>query len=580
MKSLNAQTRMRHRIPFASMVLAMLAYTGLAQADTAPKPTSEQFQQIEQLNQLLPRIPNPLPVNPKFDLRILAPEKSAIPKAVDDIEFTISRVSVDGASYFTQTEVDSLFTHLVNKNVGLSELREAANALENKYRERGFFLARVFVPPQQIKDGIFKIQVVEGYVSQVFVDGKNDALNAEVATFARRLTDLRPLDLAGLERVLLIINDLPGVSVTAVLRPGVDLGSSELLLTATPLSNLYLGTFNNNGSQTTGPYALGYSATLQQPFKSLGQLNIGLTTSGKTSNGLEGIRSAVTRYTQALGSSGLMLSLGGLLSESKPGGTLEQLDIKSNSTSLAPRLRYPLLRSRASSVYLEAGLAVNNNVTTVAGAALSHDRYTVVDVLTSWVLNGWMNGTQSLGLGLAKGIHALGSMDSTAVHPTTAGFDAAFTKYAVSVQRTQRLPKQFSVYVNANLQYSRDRLLAGERIAFGGSTIGRGFPAAIIAGDKGQGMTLELRHDLNFGWDQWLQKPQMYVSVDSAVIHTNPSPTIEGTRSHLSSKAIGARFVIFKDTQIDLRLATAKQHLVTDDSRRNRRLLIEAITRF
>ena len=380
--------------------------------------------------------------------------------------------------------------------------------------------------------------------------------------------------------MLLIINDLPGVSVTAVLRPGVDLGSSELLLTATPLSNLYLGTFNNNGSQTTGPYALGYSATLQQPFKSLGQLNIGLTTSGKTSNDLEGIRSAVTRYTQALGSSGLMLSLGGLLSESKPSGTLEQLDIKSNSTSLAPRLRYPLQRSRASSVYLDAGLAVNNNVTTVAGAALSHDRYTVVDVLTSWVLNGWMNGTQSLGLGLAKGIHALGSMDGAALHPTTAGFDAAFTKYALSVQRTQLLPNQFSVYVNGNLQYSRDRLLAGERIAFGGSTIGRGFPAAIIAGDKGQGMTLELRHDLNFGWDQWVQKPQLYVSVDSAVIHTNPSPTIEGTRSHLSSKAMGTRFVIFKDTQLDLRLATAKQHLVTDDSRRNRRLLIEAITRF
>jgi hemolysin activation/secretion protein len=580
MTSLIAQTPIHEGIPFASLVLALLGYTGLAKADTAPRPTSEQFQQIEQLNQLLPRIPNPLPVNPKLDLRILTPEKSAIPKAVDDIEFTISGVNVDGATYFTQAEVDSLFTHLVNKNVGLSELREAANALERKYRERGFFLARVFVPPQKIKDGLFKIQVVEGFISQVFVDGENDAMNEEVATFARQLVSLRPLDLAGLERVLLIINDLPGISVTAVLRPGIDLGSSELLLTAKPLGNIYLGTFNNYGSQTAGPFSMGYNATLQQPFNSLGQLNIGMTASGKSSNNLEGIRSAVARYSQALGSSGLTLSLGGVLSESKPAGALEPLDLKSNSTSLAPRLRYPLLRSRASSVYLDTGLAVNNNVTTLAGAALSHDRYTVVDVLTSWVLNGWMNGTQSLGLGVAKGIHAFGSMNRTALQPTTAGFDSAFTKYALNVQRTQLMPSQFSVYISGNLQYSRDRLLGGERIAFGGSLIGRGFPAAIIAGDKGHGMTLELRRDLNFGGDRWIQKPQMYVSVDSAVIHTNPSPTIEGTRSHLSSKAIGTRFVIFKDTQLDLRLATANQNLVTDDSRRNRRLLMEAITRF
>lgn len=580
MTSMNAQVSLRQRITLASILLTLLGNTGSAQAETAPRLTSEQFQQIEQLNQLLPRIPNPLPVTPKLDLRILAPEKSAIPKAVDEIEFTLSGVNVVGATYFSKAEVDRFFTHLVNQNVGLSELREAASALERKYRERGFFLARVFVPPQQIKDGIFKIQVVEGYISQVFVDGQNDAMNEEVASFARRLVDLRPLDLAGLERVLLIINDLPGVSVTAVLRPGVDLGSSELLLTAKPLGNIYLGIFNNNGSQTTGPYSLGYSATLQQPFNSLGQLNIGLTASGKNSNDLEGIRSAVARYSQALGSSGLTLSLGGLLGESKPGGALEQLDIKSNSTSLSPRLRYPLLRSRASSVYLDAGLAINNNVTTAAGAALNHDRYSVVDVLTSWVLNGWMNGTQSVGLGVAKGLNAFGSMDRTALHASTADFEPAFTKYALNVQRTQLLPNQFSAYISGNLQYSRDRLLGAERIAFGGSIIGRGFPAGIMAGDKGLGMVLELRRDLHFGWDRWIQKPQMYVSVDSAVIHTNSSPTIEGTRSHLSSIAIGTRFVLLKDTQLDFRLATATQKLVTDDSRRNKRLLIEAITRF
>lgn len=580
MTIINALTPLWKSISLVSIILTLLGSTGTALAETVPRLNFEQLQQIEQLNQLLPRNQNPLPVNPRLDLRILAPEKSAIPKAVDEIEFMVSKVNVIGATYFSIAEVDEFFIHLVNQKVGLSELREAANALESRYRERGFFLARVYVPPQQIKDGVFKIQVVEGYISQVFVDGQNDTINAQVATFAHRLVDLRPLDLAALERVLLIINDLPGISVTAVLRPGVDLGSSELLLIAKPLENIYLGNYNNHGSQTTGPVLLGYRATLQQPFDTASQLNIGLAASGKSSNGLEGIRTAVANFSQALGSNGLTLSLGGLFVESRPGGVLEQLDIKSNSTSLSQRLRYPLSRSRASSIYLDAGLAINKNITTAAGADLTHDHYSVVDVLSSWVLNGWMNGTQSIGLGVSKGLNAFGSMSRSALHASVDGFEPEFTKYTLNAQRTQLLANQFSAFVSGNFQYSRDRLLGAERIAFGGSMIGRGFPAAIIAGDKGHGIVLELRRDLHFGWDRWIQKPQLYVSVDSAVISTNSSPTIDGMRSQLSSRAIGMRFVLLKDTQFDMRLATANQKLVTDDSRRNNRLLIEAITRF
>jgi hemolysin activation/secretion protein len=352
------------------------------------------------------------------------------------------------------------------------------------------------------------------------------------------------------------------------------------LLIAKPLENIYLGNYNNHGSQTTGPVLLGYRATLQQPFDTASQLNIGLAASGKSSNGLEGIRTAVANFSQALGSNGLTLSLGGLFVESRPGGVLEQLDIKSNSTSLSQRLRYPLSRSRASSIYLDAGLAINKNITTAAGADLTHDHYSVVDVLSSWVLNGWMNGTQSIGLGVSKGLNAFGSMSRSALHASVDGFEPEFTKYTLNAQRTQLLANQFSAFVSGNFQYSRDRLLGAERIAFGGSMIGRGFPAAIIAGDKGHGIVLELRRDLHFGWDRWIQKPQLYVSVDSAVISTNSSPTIDGMRSQLSSRAIGMRFVLLKDTQFDMRLATANQKLVTDDSRRNKRLLIEAITRF
>ena len=562
----------------AGLLVAMMVLGCAVQAQTSPGISAEQLRQIDQLNLSRERIANPLPTTPRVDLRILAPEKSPVPKAVDELEFTVAGVEVEGATHFSKAEIDGLFAPLLNRKLGLTALRDAASALEQKYREQGFFLVRVFLPPQQVKDGIFKINVIEGRVSQVFVEGPDEAMNERVASFARHLSAVRPLDLAGLERVLLIINDLPGVSAAAVLRPGAELGTSDLLLTVSPVGGSQLLTGNNTGSQSTGPYSLNYSLTLQQPLKSPGQLNLSLTGSGVASNGLSGIRSVVTRYAQALGSRGLMLSLGGTLSQSKPGGTLESLQIQSNSVGLAPRLRYAMQRSRASSVYLDAGLALNDSKTTLAGAVLTHDRSSVLDLAGAWALNGWMDGTQSVSLSLARGVHALQSMEGQP--PSTPGFNPRFHKVVLGLQRSQALPYQFSLAFTASGQYSKDRLLAGERLAFGGSGIGRGFPSATISGDQGFGGSLELSRPLGLGLDPSIGNLQVYLSTDSASVRSNPAANIEATSAHLSSQALGFRFTVLTDAQVDLRMARANQALVSDDPGRRRRLLIEVIKRF
>ena len=578
---LSASVALVGRCRGAGLAGAALGLSFAVHAQTPPAISAEQQRQIDQLNRLQQqRIPNPLPRASTLDLRILAPEKSAVPKAVDELEFIVSGVDLEGASYFSKHEIDALFAPLLNRKVGVTALREAANRLEQKYRDLGFFLVRVFLPPQQVTDGIFKIRVIEGRVSQVYVEGPDTAMNERVATFARHLSDIRPLDLAGLERVLLIINDLPGVSAAGVLRPGAELGTSDLLLTVSPVRSSQLVTANNNGSQSTGPYSLSYIVTMQQPLKSPGQLNLSFTRSGTSSNHFEGVRNLAPRYSQELGSRGLMFSLGGTLSESRPGGSLSSLGIQSNSAALAPRLRYALQRSRASSVYLEGGLALNSSKTTMAESVLTQDRSSVLDLAGSWVLNGWMDGTQSISLGMSHGIAALGAMDSQALRPSTSDFKPRFLKFVLSLQRTQALPGQFSLAFSASGQYSGDRLLAGERLAFGGSAIGRGFPAGTISGDRGLGASLELTRPFKLGLDPAVSNFQVFVSTDSASTRTNESTNIPATSAHLSSQALGVRFNVLTDTLVDLRIARANQALVSDDPGRRKRLLIEVTKPF
>ncbi len=566
--------------PMLLLPLALGVSCGL-HAQTAPAQRAEQLRQLDQQTNISrERVPGtPLPPVPRLDLRILTPEKSIVPKAADELEFEVTRIAVEGATYFPRTVVDALFAPLLNRKIGLTALREAANRLENLYRERGIFLARVFIPPQQLQQGVFTIQVIEGHISQVLVEAPDAAMGGRVDTLAQQLLGVRPLDLASLERVLLLLNDLPGVAATAVLRPGAALGSSELLITVVPTGNLYLGTFNNTGSNTTGPYTLSYSATLQQPLGSPGQLTVSVTASGTAANDLSGIRSLVTRYAQAVGNHGAIISFGSVLSQSQPAGAVSSLNIQSDALSISPRLRYPLLRSRTSSLYLDTGLALNRSETTSAGTLLTSDRATVADLSVSWMLSGWGGGSQTLGLGVFKGLKWLGAMGEDTPLPSAAGFDPTFTKYTLNLQRTQGLSQPFSLRFHLSGQFTRDKLLASEQLPFGGTIIGRGFTPSAIVGDQGLGAILELRYDLSPYPAAAVSDAQLYLSVDRAATRTVPMLDNAGTRSHLRSTTLGMRFSVSKNVQLDLRLAKASRN-IADEQRLDRRLLLETLVRF
>lgn len=560
-------------------VALLLALLGVSSALQAQSLSPQQLRQIDQqINISRDRVPASGLRSPSLELRILTPEQSSIPRAVDELEFELSQIQVDGATYFSKPELEPVFAPLLGRKVALPALREAARALENKYRERGFFLARVFVPPQQLKAGVFRVQVIEGHIARVLIDSAQAAIGERVEAMSRVLVNLRPLSLASLERVLLLINDLPGVSATAVLRPGAEFGTSELLLSIAPAAPVHLGTFSNTGSQTIGPYALNYNSTFQHLMGGTGQLNLNLTATGAGANQLKGIRSVALRYAQAIGASGLILTLGGTQSKSRPGGSLTSLNLLSESSSLSSKLHYPLLRSRTNSLFLDAGLTVNSTNTTMSGAVLTSDRATAGDLALIWSLNGWLSGVQTLTLGVARGMDLFGAIDRNAPNPSSAGFEPRFTKTTLSLQRTQELAPQFSLRLSANTQHSRDRLLAGEHIAFGGPALGRGFAPGAIAGDRGRGGMLELRYDFKLKASPQIGNLQAYASTDSASTRSVAVPAlgIDSTRAHLNSEAIGLRLSLGRNTQLDLRYADGHQNLHADDPRRNRRLLIEA----
>ncbi|MEY3202350.1 MAG: hypothetical protein RIR70_1900 [Pseudomonadota bacterium] len=543
------------------MVSACLT-SPFAFAQSIPKNVQQQIDEVSRQ-----RVPvAPLPKTPSFDLRLQAPEKTAVPKAVDELRFEVEAVRVEGSTVYDKATLDGIFAAAVGPAVSLDALRTAADALESRYRSEGYFLTRVFIPPQEVRDGIFRVQVIEGYLAAVYVDNVADErLRQRIEAITAPLLKKRPIDVASIERALLFINDLPGVIGTSVLRQGAELGASEIVVSVAEDGDSHSLSFGNTGSKTIGPASLGLNSNFNRPLGLSGALNVGVNSASPDDRELSSLS---VRYTWPVGAAGTSLSLGANVASAYPGGAVKVLGLESLSSATSLRLRQPLLRSRSVSLFADLGVSFNRSRTLQTDELVTHDRSTVAEARLSWQQNGWGNGSTTGALALSKGLprwHAIRRDTPEADTASVVGFRPDFSKWSFSLTRIQPLPKGFSIMASLDAQHTRDRLLSGESIGFGGTSIGRGYLGSAITGERGMGGIIEFRYDTPV---PAIGRVQFYASLDRASTRTAAyEPTgSEATHQRLASRAFGARVPIANRGQVDLQVGRPNWALPDDDA--------------
>lgn len=500
--------------------------------------------------------PPPLPPT-DYDFRIESPEKTAVPRSVDDVKFSVKSIRVVGATRFPEAQVKAFFAPLEGRVIVLDDLRKAAQDLEDLYRKNGYFLTRVFITPQQVKDGVLEVQVLEGYVGASFVEAPNAASRHHVEALLKPLMNERPTNFDDLEERLLLINDTPGLTAKGVLRQGAERGSSELLLTAAKLPTSYRASFSNTASEILGPTTYGVGATFSQPLGRPGTLDMDLSGAGGE---LKELRSANVRYAMPLAHRAIF-SVGGLLAYARPGGFVADLNIKSRVSTVNAHLRVPLVRSRNNSIYFDGGLTVSRSRTSAGGVLLVDDRGTVADAGLSWQAAEYLNGTTTVTVALFRGVGLFGANDRSAPHPSVVGFKPDFLKVGYSLQRTQALVGSLSAQFNLLGQYSADRLPSGELISFGGPSLGRGYDPSLVAGERGLGMLLELRYGLPVHLGKVTDGVTLYGFGDWARATSMATATSPEQTDKISSAGFGVRSILWSRASIDVQGAFATRSL-------------------
>ena len=205
---------------------AMVAVIGMAPAfaQTAPGAgdvlRDNSRSQPQQPPKADPQMPKAQPVRPAME------DKSGF-------KVNVSGFRITGNKSVMENDLQILLLDNLGKENTFGDLQRATDAISNYYRARGFFVARAYLPQQEIAGGIVEIAVLEGTVAKTQLARTGETRTKDEVL--QRILDANvpvgsTVQEASLEKAALLANDLPGLSASASLDPGAETGGTDVTL--------------------------------------------------------------------------------------------------------------------------------------------------------------------------------------------------------------------------------------------------------------------------------------------------------------------------------------------------------------
>ena len=481
-------------------------------------------------------------VSPKSSVVPIKPKSMApiFPEDLKEVKFVLKQLFIQGKSIYDKRALKPLYTSYLKKELTLKNIYEIAQKITNKYRNDGYILSKAIVPPQKINDGVVHLRIIEGYIDKIKIQGPVRGPRKLINKYKKNILKSRPLRVSDLERYLLLIDDLPGVTAKSVLAPSEDKPSATTmtLILADKAFVGHIGT-DNRGSKFNGPYQF------------LGGVTVNSLLGDHSRAGLQGVFTSQTEellflnafYDLPINQEGTRLFFSSSVSESEPGSTLKQFDINGDSTSITLRLTHPFLRSRGKNLTGHLGFSGRNSTTKILGSLDSEDRLRVMNMGVSYDYADEYKGVNLIRLNLSKGLNIFDATESGSSNLSRSQGKSNFTKLTGNLMRIQNLSPSWNLLGAASWQYSFDKLLASEEFGVGGSQYGRAYDSSEITGDHGIAFKVELQKAFRPAWD-YLSDFQLYSFLDYGSVWNKVQTSTGAKRQDLTSIGLGMRFNI------------------------------------
>jgi len=443
---------------------------------------------------------------------------------------TLKGVRFNGNSRIDDARLLSVLGEVAGKEYDLAGLRGLANQISQFYRDSGYGFARAYVPPQDLDSGELLIEILEGRYGNVRTSG-DAAAGLVVAQALGGLKAGEVIENSALERSVLIADDLPGIRVAPILRPGQEVGTGDLdvVVTRDAAYSGMLGV-DNHGNRYTGYERVRFELAAHNPLSLGDELRV---------NGLysaEDMWLGGVNYSLPVGPDGVRLRLGYSQTAYYLAREFADLKARGSARTTSANLSWPLLRSQQANL----GVALGFQHKALRDRRSEGNPYLGKSSELLTLNLNFDRRDQILGGGVTYGSMgwSFGQLDLGAIlrsEDTQARTNGRFERVNLDLARIQNVGAGFLIYGRLSGQWSNSNLDSSEKFGLGGANGVRAYPSGEAFGDRGWLAQAEIRYQYG------AYAP--YIFYDAGLIDLNADPWVEGkNRRRLSGGGFGLRY--------------------------------------
>lgn len=459
------------------------------------------------------------------------------PDVAEGVRFTLTGITVEGARSVPLDRLRPIWRDAVGTSVSLGGIGRIARAIEQAYLDEDIY-ALVRVPPQDVSaDGRVRLIVHESYIREIVVEADDPRLKARLQPYIDRIASRVPIRKSALERDLLLMTELGGLTIRADLSKIPDEpGAGRLRLIIESKKHEMLFRLDNLGTEEAGPVQLGARGFLYDALGLFETTELLAVTTPLSPRELVFLHAS---QTFPLGTHGLSVGYQiGRRWSPQPGGELSDIDIDVGQLLGGVHVAYPFIRTLERNLIGRFAFRTRDDSIDLFGQPFVRDHQRWVEA--SAIYDDTIAGVSVLGeVTAAHGIAGLGSTGASDPLAGRPGGRPDFQLLSFQAELSRPLGDDASITLQVAGQKSFVPLPSAVRFDIGGETFGRGFDNQVVSGDDGLVAVLELAHRIDTAIG-WLPSLEVYGFADYGKVWN------DGDLSDYASASLGSVGVGFR----------------------------------
>lgn len=471
--------------------------------------------------------------------------------------FTIRGYKVKGNTLLEKHTLASALKPFTGENKSFSDVQHALESLEYQYQQAGFGMVQVYLPEQELTNGIVLFSVIEPKVKTLSVEGAKyfsiDNIKNSLVYLQQGVTP----NTRQLSQNLILLNENPAKKTMVQFLPSTEEGKLNSLITVKDKDpSSYIVSIDNTGTDSTGNYRVGLSYQNANLTDHDDVFLLNYTTSEKSS----AISITGFGYHLPFYSRNSSLDVFGGYSKVDSGVIQNLFTVAGKGIVLGARYNQVLQKHGNYSQRLIYGIdyrQYDTDAVLLSGGGSFIPNIKVHPVNLTYT-GQWTDPGMATSFNIQWHYNVFTTnQDKTSFTSSRTGAKPGYTLYRFGLEHAQVFAKDWQFRTAFSGQLTSDALISGEQFGIGGANSVRGYNERELANDKGYLFNAEI-----YSPDIWhapgVNRQMRFLAFyDTGALSRNLAQPGDVTSASISSVGLGMRLNYKENLNFRLDLASA-----------------------